>query len=171
MEMDKKTHINFWYIVAAVFGILLVQSLYIQGTKIAPIPYSRFQTLLDQGKVDEIAITQNRIRGTLKEAEPDGLKDFVTTRVESDLAEKLDKHHVVYTGVIESTWIRDLLSWILPMAIFAAIWMFVIRRMGEGGLGGGLMSIGKSAPRCSSRRKQRLPLPTSPESTRQRKSL
>ena len=142
--MDKKTHINFFYIVAAVFGVLLVQSLYIQGTKIAPIPYSRFQTLLDQGKVDEIAITQNRIRGTLKEAEPDGLKDFVTTRVESDLAEKLDKHNVVYTGVIESTWIRDLLSWILPMAIFAAIWMFVIRRMGEGGLGGGLMSIGKS---------------------------
>ena len=141
---NKKTHINFWYIVAAVFGILFVQSLYIQGTKIAPIPYSRFQTLLDQGKVDEIAITQNRIRGTLKEAEPDGLKDFVTTRVESDLAEKLDKHNVVYTGVIESTWIRDLLSWILPMAIFAAIWMFVIRRMGEGGLGGGLMSIGKS---------------------------
>ena len=142
--MDKKTHLNFWYIVAAVFGILIVQSLYIQGTKIAPIPYSRFQTLLDQGKVDEIAITQNRIRGTLKAAEPDGLKDFVTTRVESDLAEKLDKHNVVYTGVIESTWIRDLLSWILPMAIFAAIWMFVIRRMGEGGLGGGLMSIGKS---------------------------
>ena len=141
---NKKTHINFFYIVAAVFGVLFVQSLYIQGTKIAPIPYSRFQTLLDQGKVDEIAITQNRIRGTLKDAEPDGLKDFVTTRVESDLAEKLDKHNVVYTGVIESTWIRDLLSWILPMAIFAAIWMFVIRRMGEGGLGGGLMSIGKS---------------------------
>lgn len=142
--MDKKTHINFWYIVAAVLGILFVQSLYIQGTKIAPIPYSRFQTLLDQGKVDAIAITQNHIRGTLKDPEPDGLKDFFTTRVESDLAEKLDKHNVVYTGVIESTWIRDLLSWILPMAIFAAIWMFVIRRMGEGGLGGGLLSIGKS---------------------------
>ncbi len=142
--MDKKTQINFWYIIAAMFGIFVVQSLYIQSTKITPIPYSRFQTLLDQGKVDEIAITQNRIRGTLKEAGADGLKDFVTTRVESDLAEKLDKHNVVYTGVIESTWIRDLLSWIVPMVIFVAIWMFVIRRMGAGGLGGELMSIGKS---------------------------
>ena len=142
--MDKKTQIHFWYMFVAVVGILFLQNLYVQSTKIAPIPYSRFQALLDQGKVNEIAITQNRIRGTLREAEPDGLKDFVTTRVESDLAEKLDKHNVVYTGVIESTWIRDLLSWILPMAIFGVIWVFVIRRMGEGGLGGGLMSIGKS---------------------------
>ncbi|MDP3074920.1 ATP-dependent zinc metalloprotease FtsH [Bradyrhizobium sp.] len=142
--MDKKTQIHFWYMFAAVVGILFLQNLYVQSTKIAPIPYSRFQALLDQGKVNEIAITQNRIRGSLREAEPDGLKDFVTTRVESDLAEKLDKHNVVYTGVIESTWIRDLLSWILPMAIFGAIWVFVIRRMGQGGLGGGLMSIGKS---------------------------
>jgi len=142
--MDKKTQINFWYVIAAMLGILLVQTLYIEGTKITPIPYSRFQTLLDQGNVAEIAITQNHIRGTLREASSDGLKDFVTTRVESDLAEKLDQHNVVYTGVIESTWIRDLLSWILPMAIFVGIWMFFIRRMSAGGLGGGLMSIGKS---------------------------
>jgi cell division protease FtsH len=142
--MDKKTQINFWYAIAAVLGILFAQNLYIEGTKIAPIPYSRFQTLLDQDKVAEIAITQNHIRGTLKETGPDGVKDFVTTRVEPDLADKLDKHNVVYTGVIESTWIRDLLSWILPMVIFVGIWMFIIRRMGAGGLGGGLMSIGKS---------------------------
>jgi cell division protease FtsH len=142
--MDKKAQINFWYVIVAVLGILLAQSLYVQSTKITPIPYSQFQTLLDQGKVAEIAITQYHIRGTLREAEPNGLKYFVTTRVDSDLAGRLDKHNVVYTGVIESTWIRDLLSWILPMGIFVAIWMFVIRRMGAGGLGGGLMSIGKS---------------------------
>ncbi|KAF0096555.1 MAG: cell division protease FtsH [Rhodospirillaceae bacterium] len=142
--MDKKIQINFWYVIATVLGVLFLQNLYIQSTKIPPIPYSRFQLLLDQGKVAEIAITQNRIRGTLREAESDGLKEFVTTRVEPDLAEKLDKHNVVYTGVIESTWIRDLLSWIVPMVIFIAVWMFVIRRIGAGGLGGGLMSIGKS---------------------------
>ena len=142
--MDKKTQINFWYVIAAVMGVLFVQNLYVQSTKIAPIPYSRFQTLLDQGKIAEIAITQNQIRGTLKDAEADGVKDFVTTRVEPDLAEKFDKQKVVYTGVIESTWIRDLMSWIVPMLIFGGIWMFVIRRMGAGGLGGGLMSIGKS---------------------------
>lgn len=143
--MDKKTQINFWYVIIAIVGVLMVQNLYTQYTKVEPIPYSRFHTLLDEGKIAEIAITENHISGTLKEKGPDGLKDFVTTRVEPDLAEKLDKHNVIYTGVVQSTWARDLLSWLLPMAIFIGIWLFIIRRMSQGGIsGGGLMSIGKS---------------------------
>jgi cell division protease FtsH len=142
--MDKKIHINFWYVIAAILLMLWFQSLYLATTKSTPIPYSRFQTLLNEDKVAEIGITQNYIQGTLKEAQPDGLKDFVTTRVEPDLAQSLDKHRVVYTGVIESTWLRDLLSWIVPAIFFVAIWMFVIRRMGQGGGLGGLMAIGKS---------------------------
>ncbi len=141
--MNKKNQINFWYVIFAILGVLLVQNLYTQYNKIKPIPYSQFQTLLDRGEVAEISIAQDRIYGTLNTTGADGLKDFVTTRVEPELAEKLDKHQVTYTGVIQNTWISDLLSWILPMAIFIAIWMFVIRRM-SGGIGGGLMSIGKS---------------------------
>ena len=142
--MDKKAQLNFWYIIIAIFGILLIQSMYSQYTKVEPIPYSRFHELLDQGKIAEIAITQNHIYGSLKEKGADGIQDFVTTRVESDLAEQLDKHNVIYTGVVQSTWLRDLLSWILPMAIFIGIWLFLIRRMNPGGVTGGLMAIGKS---------------------------
>jgi cell division protease FtsH len=142
--MDKKTQINFWYIIIAVFGILLIQNLYSQYTKVEPIPYSRFHTLLDQDKIAEIAITENHIYGTLKEEGSDGFKNFVTTRVEPELADKLDAHNVTYSGVIQSTWMRDLLSWLLPMAIFFGIWLFIIRRMNPGGISGGLMSIGKS---------------------------
>jgi cell division protease FtsH len=142
--MDKKIHINFWYVTGAILLMLWIQSLYLASTKSTPIPYSRFQTLLNEDKVAEIGITQNSIRGTLKEAQSDGLKDFVTTRVEPELAQSLDKHGVVYTGVIESTWLSDLLSWIIPGVFFVAIWMFVIRRMGQGGGLGGLMAIGKS---------------------------
>lgn len=142
--MDKKAQLNFWYIIIAIFGILLIQSMYSQYTKVEPIPYSRFHELLEQGKIAEIAITQNHIYGSLKEKGADGIKDFVTTRVESDLAEQLDKHNVIYTGVVQSTWLRDLLSWILPMAIFIGIWLFLIRRMNPGGITGGLMAIGKS---------------------------
>jgi cell division protease FtsH len=142
--MEKKQQIHFWYVIAAVLLMLLIQSLYLQSTKVTPIPYSRFETLLDANKVNEVAITQNRIQGTLKEAEPDGVKDFVTTRVEPpELAESLTKHGVTYSGVVESHWIADLLSWILPAVFFVGIWMFAIRRMGQGGLGG-LMTIGKS---------------------------
>ena len=143
-KMDKKTQINFWYVIIAILGVLLIQNLYSQYTKVQPIPYSKFHELLDQDRIAEIAITENHIYGSLKEQSADGLKDFVTTRVEPELAEKLDEHQVTYTGVVQSNWVRDLLSWVLPMAIFFGIWLFIIRRMNPGGMSGGLMSIGKS---------------------------
>ncbi len=141
---DKRAQINFWYVLIAVLSILFIQSLYSQYTKIEPIPYSRFQTLLEQDKVAEVAITDKQIFGKLKDSAGEKYTEFVTTRVESDLAEMLDKHSVTYTGVVQSTWLRDLLSWIVPMAVFVGIWLFIIRRMNKGMMGGGLMSIGKS---------------------------
>jgi cell division protease FtsH len=141
--MDKKTHINFWYVIAAILGMLWIQSLYLESTQRTPIPYSQFQTLLDQNKIKEVEIAPNYIKGALKKAEPGGLKDFITTRVAPDLAKNLDKHDVIYSGIVESHLIRDILSWILPAIIFVGIWMFAIRRLGQGGLGG-MMTIGKS---------------------------
>ncbi len=141
--MDNKEQINFWYVMAAIFSILLLQNLYHEYTKVEPIPYSRFQHFLEEGRVAEIAITDQHIYGTLKTKHADGFKDFVTTRVEPEFAEELEKHDVIYSGVVNSTWLRDLLSWILPMLIFVGIWLFVIRRM-SGGMSGGMMSIGKS---------------------------
>src|SRR5215472_15938943 len=143
-QTDKKFHINFWYVFAAVIAMLLIQDLYLESRKLSPIPYSQFEKLVDEDKVKEVWISQNQIQGTLKQAEPDGTKDFITTRVQPpELAENLTKHGVIYSGVIESHWIADLLSWILPAIFFVGIWMFAIRRMGQGGLGG-LMTIGKS---------------------------
>lgn len=142
-ELNKKIQFNFWYIVIAILGMLFLQNLYTQYTRIEPIPYSQFLNLLEQEKVAEIAITENQIYGTLRTTEPNGIKEFVTTRVEPELAEILEKHNVIFTGVIKSTWLRDLLSWILPMLLFVGIWLFIMRRV-SGGMTGGLMSIGKS---------------------------
>ena len=57
--MDKKIHINFWYVIAAIFGMMFVQSLYQHTTSTTAIPYSRFQGLLNDDKVAEIGITAN----------------------------------------------------------------------------------------------------------------
>jgi cell division protease FtsH len=140
--VDRKTKLNIWYIVAALVAFMLVQGFYQQSKQYTTIPYSQFQMLLDQDKIDKVWIEQNTIRGTLKEPEKDGLKQFVTTRVSSDLATVLDKHHVTYSGEIPSTWLTDILSWVLPTLLFFGVWMFVIRRFGQGA--SGLMAIGKS---------------------------
>ena len=143
-QTDKKYHINFWYIIGVVLAMMLIQDVYLASRKLTPIPYSQFEQLVSEDKVKEVWISQNQIQGTLKEALPDGTKDFITTRVQPpELAENLTKHGVIYSGIIESHWIADLLSWILPALFFVGIWMFAIRRMGQGGLGG-LMQIGKS---------------------------
>ncbi len=61
------------------------------------------------------------------------------------LAERLSRFDVKYTRVQESTFLRDLLSWVLPALVFFGIWFLLARRMQQGGgLGGGFMSIGKS---------------------------
>lgn len=142
--MDRKAKINIWYIVGAFLVMSLVQSLYQASKEFTTIPYSRFQELLDQDKIDKIFVAQNSIQGMLKEPDKDGLKQFVTTRVDPDLAEKLDKHKVIYFGRAPSTWLSDILSWVLPTLLFFGLWMFVIRGFAQRQGFGGLMSIGKS---------------------------
>src|SRR5215212_1601061 len=141
--MDKKARFNLLYALAAIFGILLIQYAITTTQRIAPIPYSQFQQLLREGKVAEIGISDRFIQGKLKEALPDGKSQFVTTRIDPEFAQELQKYGVTYTGQIESTFFRDLLSWILPVLLFFGLWTYLARRM-SGGLGGGLMSIGKS---------------------------
>jgi cell division protease FtsH len=68
----------------------------------------------------------------------------VANIVEPELAARLSKHGVPYTRVHESTFLRDLLSWVMPALVFFGVWWFLVRRMaGQQGLGG-FMSIGKS---------------------------
>ncbi len=38
----------------------------------------------------------------------------------------------------------DILSWILPLAFFIFIWLFIMRKMGGGGAGGQIFNIGKT---------------------------
>jgi len=143
--MEKRTQFSIWYLIVALAGILLLQSLWQQMSQVEPIAYSEFQRLLKEGRVQEISIQKDVIHGKLKQPAPDGRTRFITVRVESDLARDLDQYGVKFTGVVESTWLRDLLSWIIPAVMFFAIWMFLMRRIAERqGLGGGFMAIGKS---------------------------
>src|SRR5206468_11456439 len=72
-------------------------------------------------------------------------KQFLTTRVDQDMARELEKYNVRFTGQIESTFLRDLLSWVMPVLMLFGLWWYIGKRFAEGGgLGGGLMAISKS---------------------------
>ncbi|MXN53222.1 ATP-dependent zinc metalloprotease FtsH [Shinella sp. AETb1-6] len=140
--MNRKTRFNIGYWIVAVFILMAIQYFLATATQVAQIPYSQFETDLRDGKIAEVAVSDNFIQGRYKQPQNER-PYFITTRVEPDLAQQLQSHGVVVTGQIESTFLRDLLSWLIPVALFVGVWMFMLRRMG-GGVGGGLMQIGKS---------------------------
>jgi len=142
--MDKKAQINIWYVALAVMGILLFQNWWVTSRQIEVMPYSEFEALLEQGQVAEVYVRQGRLEGKLKAPLKDGRQYFVTTRVDPELADRLTAHKVTFSGVVESTFLRDLLSWVLPVLFFFGLWMFFVRRMAEKQGFGGLMSVGKS---------------------------
>jgi len=108
------------------------------ANQIAPIPYSDFQRLLQEGKIATVGVSDRFIQGSLKEPLPGGQKQFVTTRVDPEFAGELDKYGVRYTGQIESTFLRDLLSWVMPVLLFVGLWWYLGKRFAESqGLGGG----------------------------------
>jgi len=143
--VERHTQVNIWYFILAAMAVMWLHQFYVESTQIEHMPYSDFQEQLKNGNVAEISIDDQFIRGTLKQALPDGRTRFYTTRVEPELAKDLEQYGVKFKGVIRDTFFRDLLSWILPALIFFGIWIFVIRRFAEKqGMGGGFMSIGKS---------------------------
>ena len=142
--MNRGTQINLWYVLFALMGIVFLRDLWVETQAIEAIPYSQFETYLEQGTIENVKVGSTTISGSFKTPQ-DGKTGFVTTPVAPDLAGRLSEAGVTYSGAVENTWFTTLLSWILPALIFVGIWMFLIRRMGQGM--GGLTAIGKSKAR------------------------
>jgi cell division protease FtsH len=145
MPMKKEHQYHAWYWLVAFVAIMVIQGLFASYTQIQQIPYSKFQTDLKSGKIDSVRVSGNYIQGEFKSKDKQGYVEFITTRVSPDIADELEKYHVTFSGEIESHWLSDILSWIIPIALFFGVWWFMFRRFaGEQGFGGGLMSVGRS---------------------------
>jgi cell division protease FtsH len=143
--MKQGTQVNVVYIIFAILGVLMLQNAWVQYRAVEPLAYSDFLRQLKDGNVADIAVAANAIQGTLKKPLPDGRKQFLTTRVDPELAKDLETYGVKFSGVIENTFFKDLLGWIVPALAFAGIWFFLIRRLQQkAGVGTGLLAIGKS---------------------------
>lgn len=142
--MNKKISFSIWYVFLAIWAVILVHDFIHALQKVEELPYSEFKTLVTSGKVAEVSVTAQKVTGKLK---PEGgakeEKLFTTIRVEDqDLIRELTAHGVKVTGVIESTFLRDVLSWLLPVVVFIGIWYFIFQRLGQAQ--GGFMRVGQS---------------------------
>ena len=116
MPVNRKISFSIGYVLLAIFAVILVHDFIVATQKLEELPYSEFRTLVVSGKVAEVTVTNQRVTGKLKsEGVSKDQKLFTTIRVEDpDLVKELSARNVTFSGVIESTFLRDLLSWIVP---------------------------------------------------------
>jgi cell division protease FtsH len=140
--MEKHTKFSVWYVLLAIWGVLLLQNLIFSQMRPRIIPYSEFiQAVLDD-QVIEIAIGKDRITGKMIAEEGEGEVLFTTVRVDTDLSDALSEHNVKFSGEVENTFFRTLLSWVVPVFLFFGLWYLLMRRMQAGQAG--MMSFGKN---------------------------
>ncbi len=160
--MEKKhRQFSIGYFILAFFAILMIQN-YFGSARVEMINYSQFKSLLHKGFIADVAIGETTIEGNMKgEAikelfTPERLKKiskdvlegktlypFKVVRVEDPgLTAELEQAKVPFKGVVASTWLPAILSWVVPVALFFLLWSYIGRKMGSGS--GGLMQIGKS---------------------------
>jgi cell division protease FtsH len=157
---ERRWQFPLWYLLAAALLLSLMYS-YAAREPAEEISYSQFKALLNAGKVANVVLTPEEVRGELTDLNVgDILKPeqvarfqrwgehnarFRAVRVEDPkLVESLEEKGVAFSGQIPSTWLTNVLSWVLSAALFIGIWVFVLRRLAGGGGPGGLMAVGRS---------------------------
>ena len=147
------------------FVIAVIMMLVAQAVLFAPhaenVSYSEFKALVKKGKVSDLTLDKQTIRGTLAtegletvlpkdkveelKRSGGGTHQFVTARVDDPgLVAELEAANVKFAGRVENTWLSALLSWVLPAVVFVGVWFFLMRRFNPQQ---GLMAIGKSKAR------------------------
>ena len=149
----QKTQFSLVYLFIALMVVFAVQS-WLRAPRTVDIPMSQFLTLVHEGKVLRVSLGEREIQGILKPgalpAPPAGPGDrlrqllgaeqgptvFTTARIPAtddyDVVRELQAAKVEFSGRIESTFWRDLISWLVPLVLMAGLWLFLMRRMGGG---------------------------------------
>ncbi len=148
----KKTHFTIWYFLIAFLIILLIQNYIVSKRVEDVVSYSEFKESLRAGKVRDIIITDESISG-VRDVNG-GPRRFQTVRVvDPDLVKELDAHQVKYTGKVESKWLMNILSWIVPLVFFFFIWRVLFSRIGPET---GVMSFGKSRAKIYAEKEKKI---------------
>jgi cell division protease FtsH len=144
---DPGLHINLWYAVAAILLVVLARDFLRDMQEVETVPYSRFAEWLAADRIESLVVTEEHVRGRLRSPQPGEKAEFVARRVDVDLARELAGRNVEVVGQTERTLFGEIVAWLLPAVVFIAVWLFVVRRFAERGLGGGYLSVGRNKAR------------------------
>ena len=157
---QKQQAFSIWYFIVTLLILLAMQTFFL-SPRAETIAYSQFKSLLKKGLVTDLVVEQTTIHGNIK---AEGMKQvfseeklkqigydgksaypFTAVRVEDPgLTAELEEAGIPFRGEVTSNWLPTILSWVVPVALFFLVWSYLMKRMGGGGVGAGLMQIGKS---------------------------
>src|SRR5262245_36755608 len=103
--MERRTQFNVGYVLFAIVAVLAVQQWWQRAQTVEVLPYSEFEKLLAEHKINEVVISDQRITGKLA-SKQGGKTVAVANLVQPDIAERLSRYGVSYTRVYESTLLR-----------------------------------------------------------------
>jgi cell division protease FtsH len=144
---DNRLHqFNLWYAALAILALFALRDFLSMPDGVRQIPYSEFQRLVQEGRVSGLVIGETRISGSVRDPAAGEPRRFVTQRVDPELADRLAASGVEFAGEPEPGLLMRAIGWVLPMALLLMLWLFLLQRF-SGGIGGGVLSIGKSRAR------------------------
>ncbi|HUT03906.1 MAG TPA: ATP-dependent zinc metalloprotease FtsH [bacterium] len=115
--------------------------------------YSQFRQELAAGAIERVEIRESRLEGVTRS----GQRFYTYILDDPTLYAALDKTDTVVEVMPrqEQSWLLSaLLTWLLPMGIFLAIWIFLMRQM-QGG-GSKVLSFGKARPKLTTDKSKRV---------------
>ena len=134
-----------WYVLGVMLVLALAQAFFHSIQSKDAVSYSEFKNLVREGKIQEVVVADDRVRGVYKTA-PRGStssRGLTAIRIEDPkLIEDLEKAGMKYTGEVASRWIGEVLGWVIPLLFIVALWSFFFRKMGSAE--GGVMSFARS---------------------------
>jgi cell division protease FtsH len=140
-----------WAVIIAVV-VYFFLPLYRQRTPRQELPYSVFLTRVEQGQIQEVTISDERITGRLRDGE-----EFITYGpVGEETLAKLSAKQVAikYEPKSRSVFWPNILSTLLPIFLLVGLWMLMLRQAQSGS--NQAMSFGKSRARLHTDNKPRV---------------
>ena len=155
---DPKKQSIILFLAAALITLLMMSSFMkmMSGETQKEISYNEFITMLEEGKVESVDISSDRVKIKPKEEEKPkttfymyggaSTVTYYTGKIEDNdtLTQRLLKHNVPVKGEVadsSSVIISFLLTYVVPILLMWVLLSFLFRKMSKGG---GPMGVGKS---------------------------
>ncbi len=137
-----------------IIAALFLSHYMIHREEVEEIPYSEFRQKLEEGRLSEVKIAEDEIKGVYIDVRGEEVS-FKSKAVEDpNLVEKLQEKGVKYEGEISRDWLQMIFFSFGPFILLIVIWIVIMRQFRSGGKQA--MSFGKSKAKMYDKSKKKV---------------